>query len=88
MEEQEQVQQAALELALLCFQEAAPPLWQEPGQVGGRVLQAGVLGSPLCLAVLHRVVLAPQLQLEGLLEGAGPLEVDTPLRLPLRWIPR
>lgn len=81
MEEREQVQQAALERALLCVQEAAPPLRQDPGQVGGKALQAAVVGPPLCLGVPPRVVLAP------LLEVAGPLEADTPLRLPLHGSP-
>lgn len=66
--EEEQVQQVAQELALMHLVEVAPPLWQEPAQVQGRALQAGVVGPQSGREMLHSWVLAPELWLEWLVE--------------------
>lgn len=58
------------ELALLHLPEATPPLWLQPGQGLGRASQAGVEGPQSGQEMLHRLVLAPGLQLEWLLEMA------------------
>lgn len=47
------------------FSQAAPPLRQEPGQVPGRALQAGVVGSQSGQEMLQRPAPAPELQLES-----------------------
>lgn len=64
--------------ALRHFLEPIPCLWQEPGQVRGRVLQAGMVRPQLSEEMLPRSALAPELQLEWLQEVAQPLQADIP----------